>query len=48
MKKLIKYAIVGMVGYQLGQLAIKYRLVKYALDAKSEKEKESKEGDEAQ
>jgi hypothetical protein len=48
MKKLIKYAIVGLAGYQLGQLTIKYQLVKYALDAKSEKEKESKKEDEAQ
>lgn len=48
MNKIIKYLIVGLAGYTIGQLEIKYRLVKYALDAKSEKEKESKEEVEAQ
>ena len=40
MKKLIKYAIVGAIGYQIGQMTIKYRIVKNALDALSKKEEE--------
>ena len=34
MNKFIKYAIVGAVGYQVGKLVVKYRLVKYVLDNK--------------
>ena len=48
MNKIIKYAIVGAIGYTLGQMTIKYRIVKNVLDAKLEKEKESKEEVEAQ
>ncbi len=48
MNKLIKYAIVGAVGYTIGQLTIKYRIVKNVLNAKLEKEKESKGKVEAQ
>ena len=48
MKKLIKYAIVGVIGYEIGKLTIKYRIVKNLLDAELEKEKKSKEEVEAQ
>lgn len=48
MNKLIKYAIAGAIGYQIGQLVIKYRIVKNVLNAKLEEEKESKKEDEAQ
>ena len=48
MRKLIKYAIVGAIGYSIGQMTIKYHIVKALLDAELEKEKESKKEDEAQ
>jgi hypothetical protein len=48
MNNLIKYAIIGAAGYAIGQLTIKYRMVRYALDLKLERDKECKEGDEAQ
>lgn len=48
MNKFIKYAIVGAIGYSIGQMTIKYKLVKALLDAELEKEKKSKKEDEAQ
>lgn len=48
MNKLIKYAIVGAIGYSIGQMTIKYRIVKGILDMELKKEKESEKEDEAQ
>ena len=48
MGKLIKYAIVGAVGYAIGQMTIKYHIVKALLDEELKKGKESKEEVEAQ
>lgn len=48
MNKLIKYAIVGVIGYSIGKMTVKYHIVKALLDQELKKEKESKEEDEAQ
>ena len=48
MNKLIKYAIVGTVGYVVGQMSIKYRIMRKVVKATLEKEKERKEEVEAQ
>ena len=48
MNKLIKYAIVGAIGYSIGQMTIKYQIVKGILDMELKKEKESEKEDEAQ
>ena len=45
MNKFIKYAIVGLVGYTIGQLDVKYRVVRYALDKKLKEGSEQEENE---
>ena len=46
MNKLIKYAIVGAIGYSIGQMTVKYHIVKALLDEEYKKEIERREKEE--
>ena len=48
MNKLIKYGAVGMVGYVIGQAAMKYRIMRNFVKATLKKDKENQEEVEAQ